>query len=114
PIAASRGHSEEALAAADARVARGRQRRVAEALEAAAAPRARVGISDAAQPPENLLPGACTRKRPGRFVEELNHLIVAERLQLHGDLGAQPSIPSMAGRIDAEIPQRTPEGSVVT
>ena len=104
--------SQQALARAGAAMAARRQRRVAEALEAAAAASGRAFGSP---PPRSQRKRARQRRRQAadegsrRAADELHQLVVAERVERDRLLGAQPAVPAVPGRIDAEPAQRAPQ-----
>ncbi len=106
------------LPRADAPSIRRRQRRVAQAGEAAArdGPReARVRVAGAPQPEpgagQRVLQAGC--ECGGCQRDQLRDLGVAKIMQRHRLLGAQPAAPAVPGRVDAETPQRAPQRAVV-
>ena len=104
---------EQALARAGAAMAARRQRRVAEALEAAAAASGRAfGSPAAAQPAQRARQrrrqaadeGARRCRAASAPAPSSPSAVERDRL-----LGAQPAVPAVAGRVDAEPAQRAPD-----
>src|SRR6267378_4404230 len=110
---------QQTLARASALVARGGERRVADALEAPWVPADRrpvVRIAGATpQPAQRAKPWVplAPNKRACGPDDRLHHLLVAKRLERERPFNTQPAVPAMARRIQAKVAQRAPHRPVI-
>ncbi len=114
PLRMPRGDIENPLAGADALMRGRRQRRIADALEPAAAKAAVVRVGRAkderAQAAQRMAGGK--RRRARRAHHQVHQLVVAQRLPRQRDFAVEPARPAVPGRIDAVPVEEAPERPV--